>query len=366
MNAGRPDWLRWLLPVAVIALALLAAQVMIASREELPRRAVEPPAPLVDVMTVRAGRQQVWIGSQGTVRPLQQIDLVSEVSGRVVWVSPEFLTGARVDAGTTLLRIDPIDYELAVSEARSALASAELRLADARALQRRAAVDEAEAALRAARDRLRRAEADLAQTEISAPFAAVIDERSVDLGQFVGIGSPLMSLLGTELAEVRLPILPPDLPFVEHGRGSDGSWPRVVVGASFGGLRHEWQGRAARLENRVDPQTRVYYLVAQIEAPYDADRHGRALAVGQFVDARIEGRELERAFVVPRAAIHDGSTVYLLDENRLHRQPVTVARIDEGEALVTDGLADGDRIVVSRLDLMVEDMVVTATEVESP
>ncbi len=129
-------------------------------------------------------------------------------------MAPELLEGSAVKQGTPLLRIDPIDYEVALSTARAAVASAELSLAEVQVVVMRAAIGEAEAQLRAARDRLRQAEADLANTEIVAPFDAIIDIKRIDLGQYVQAGSGLMRLLGTGSVEVRLPLLASDIPFV--------------------------------------------------------------------------------------------------------------------------------------------------------
>jgi multidrug efflux pump subunit AcrA (membrane-fusion protein) len=79
-------WLRRLLPLLVLAASGAVAFIMIASRSELPQRDGVVAAPLVDVMTVEPGPIAVTIRSRGNVRAKHNIELVSEVSGRVISV----------------------------------------------------------------------------------------------------------------------------------------------------------------------------------------------------------------------------------------------------------------------------------------
>ncbi|MGL4565979.1 MAG: efflux RND transporter periplasmic adaptor subunit, partial [Halioglobus sp.] len=190
-------WIRRLLPLLVLAAAAVIALALVRSRPELPQRESVAKVPLVQVMTAQPGPVAVAVHSRGTVTASMDIELVTEVSGKVIWVAPEFVAGGAVAKGTTLLRIDPIDYEVALSAAQADVAGAKLSLAEVQVVVKRAAIEEAEARVRAAQDRLRHAEVDLANTVIVSPFDAVIDTRKVDLGQYVQAGSPLMRLLGT-------------------------------------------------------------------------------------------------------------------------------------------------------------------------
>jgi len=355
-------WMKRLLPLAVLALALAIVLLMLRSRPDLPRREAVASVPLVEVMTAEPGPVAVTVKSRGTVTARIDIQLTSEVSGQVKWVAPAFVTGGAVSKGTPLLRIDPLDYEVALSAARAAVASAELSLAEVEVVVKRAAIDEAKAQLKASRDRLREAEDDLANTEIVAPFDAIIDTKQADLGQYVQAGSPLMRLLSSDSVEVRLPLLPSDLPYIRYGQANDGSWPQAVLSASFGDIEYNWPARLVRLEQRVDEQTRVFYLVAEVDSPYDPGRYPQPLSVGLFVQARIEGNTIPLATRIPRSALYDGDAVFLLQEGRLRKHPVTVLRREQDSVIVGDGLSAGDQVVLSRLDLMVEGMSVAVEQ----
>ena len=97
-----------------------------------PQSARKPPsreARLVDVVTLRPGEQQVTVTAYGEVEASQRIAVSAQVSGRVTYLSPQFVPGQRVQQGEVLLEIDPSDYQVALDNALANLASAEAALA---------------------------------------------------------------------------------------------------------------------------------------------------------------------------------------------------------------------------------------------
>ena len=352
-------FLKLTMPFIIILIALALSWAMIGSRAELPRRETANTAPQIEVLRIEPTNWLINIRSQGTVKAMQEIDLVSEVSGRVISVSPEFVSGGQVSAGAVLLQIDPIDYEVAIADARAALAAAELRLSEVKVVIMRAAIDEAEATVKAREARLRQALADLENTKIKAPFDAIIDAKHVDLGQYVTAGLPLMRLLGTDTAEVRLPILASDLPFIQSDQFANGKSPRVLFTTVRGNKELRWQGHIARLEKRVDKQTRVFHLVAVVTEPYNSELHPALFSVGLFVDATIKGVTIPDTIRIPRSALHNGSFVFLVENNRLKKRAVKVLRREQDSLIIEEGLDRGDVLVLSRLDLMVEGIVVS-------
>ena len=126
----------------------------------------------------------------------------------------------------------------------------------------------------------------------------------------------------------------------------------------FGATRYSWQARLERLEQRVDEQTRVFFMVAEVDAPYDESRHSWPLSVGLFVQAEIPGQVIPRATRLPRSALHDGDAVFVLREGNMIKRSVTVLRREQDSVIIGEGLASGDRVILSRLDLMVDGMPV--------
>jgi RND family efflux transporter MFP subunit len=222
------------LPVALLlgAAAVVALMALLRSRpEEKPPEFVPP---LLRVMRAEPAPYQFVVHANGTVAPRSESDLVPQVSGEVVWVSPALVVGGFFDRGEALVRIDRADHEAALESANAGMARAasELRRArKERGRQRRLAnrsvasesrIDDAEnafrvadASLRDARASLGRAERDLDRTELRAPYEGRVRSERVDLGQFVARGSSVASLYAVDYVEVRLPLPDRELAYLE-------------------------------------------------------------------------------------------------------------------------------------------------------
>ena len=349
--------LKPLVPPLLVLCSIAIAFLMVQSRPALPRNDATAPLPQVQLLRVKKGDVPVMIRAQGTVTARRQLDLAADVAGRVEWIAPEFVSGMRVAQGTLLARLDPIDYRVVLADARVALASAEMALADATALKRRAAMNEADARVQAARERIRQAEQDLAHTEIRAPFNALVDTRLTELGQYLAPGMGIARLLGTDLAEVRLPVSAADAGFLD-AQTTEPVWLEAQLGAR----QYRWAGRLARVEQRVDAQTRVFPVIVEVDFPYDAERHGAALPLGLFVEAGLPGRPVAGAFALPRATIHDGNSVFVFAEGYLRRRTVKIMRLDEDQVIIGEGLEDGDGVALTRLELMFDGMPVSGID----
>jgi RND family efflux transporter MFP subunit len=243
----------------------------------------------------------------------------------------------------------------------------------------------AEAQVREARAVLQRAERDLERTELRAPFQGRVREKSVDVGQFVNRGAPIAKLYAVDIAEVRLPLPDRELFFLDLNLGSrhapnsngdpgandDGSHGdpgvEVLLRADFAGQERTWRGRIVRTEGEIDPRSRMVHVVARVEEPYAADP---PLAVGLFVSAEIFGRNVESAYVLPRIAVQqrpEGDLVFVIDaDDRLRFRPVKVLRTQQGEVVIGEGLAPGDRVSVSPMGAAVDGMRVRVVEDPTP
>jgi RND family efflux transporter MFP subunit len=369
------------LPFFVLALGLLGAAALIATRPQVAPAPPTPRVPLVRVQPVVVEDVRLTVRTHGEVRPRTESALVPEVSGSVVWMSPHLVSGGFFEAGEPLLRIDPLDYEVALETARAALARAESDVARAeRELRRQSSLAEqdvtsasrlddaetdvrtASAALRQAKAARVQAERNLDRTEIRAPYAGRVRDEQVDVGQFVSRGSPLAHIYAVDFAEVRLPIPDEELAHLELSLlpGSNGDGPPVTLSADFAGERREWQGRVVRTEGELDPKSRMVHVVARVDDPYGTSAGDSApLSVGLFVEATIHGRELMGAVRVPRAALREDDRVWVADANdQLRIRSVEVLQRGRDEVVVESGLGDGDRVILSSLTAPVEGMPV--------
>jgi len=284
--------------------------------------------------------------------------------------------------GDMLLKVDPLDYEVALEQSRAALASTESELVNAsKAYQRQLDLAEkqstsesqrddalnrmqlAQANLREARARVSRAERDLARTSIEAPFDGRVRSEQVDVGQFVTRGAPIASLYSTDIAEVRLPLPDEELAFLQlplNGATIAGtSAPRAILRARFAGGDHQWESTIVRTEGELDPQTRMINVIARVEAPYETSGERPPLAIGLFVEAEILGRKIDNVYVIPRSALQANDQVYVINEqNRLEFRDVGILRVLGEEVYLTTGLAPGETVCLTTLSNAVQGMEV--------
>jgi RND family efflux transporter MFP subunit len=369
--AERKSLLPVILPVAILVVGALGAIGLVMAKRMPERREREIPPPVVRVLEVRPETIRLDVDSYGKVAPRTESDLVAQVAGTIVEVSPRLAAGAAFEKGETLATIDPRDFEIAVTRAEAAVAQAEVALAlqegEARVARRdweelgegepdplvlrEPQVAEARAARNAARAALEKARLDLERTRIRAPYAGRVLRKSVDLGQYVGPGTPVARVYATDAVEVRLPVTLEDLAYVDLESG-----PPVALTAEVGGRDRRWIGRVVRTEGAIDPATRMLHAVARVDDPW-GDGEDPALAVGLFVEGGIAGRTVENAYRVPRAALRDDGRVVLVgDEGRIELRNVEVVRIDGEDAIVVDGLEPGEKVCLSIVASAIEGM----------
>ena len=123
---------RKLTPLFIVLIGFGAAAVLVATGPRVEPRAPERIAPLVRAIEVEPETIRLQVSTHGTVMPRTESDLVPEVSGRVIWRSPNLVSGGFFDEGDLLLRIDPLDYEVALEQARADVARARSELSDAK------------------------------------------------------------------------------------------------------------------------------------------------------------------------------------------------------------------------------------------
>ncbi|MGB5750354.1 MAG: hypothetical protein WBM69_25515, partial [Desulfobacterales bacterium] len=114
--------------VIVVGLGVAGFLALTASKPQLKRTKPPTPMPMVRVSQIKTGPQSVTVRGEGTVRPLREIQLVPQVNGKVVFASPVLVDGGEFKKGDTLLRIDPLDYQLAVTLAQARVKDSESRL----------------------------------------------------------------------------------------------------------------------------------------------------------------------------------------------------------------------------------------------
>lgn len=372
-------------PLITLVVGVVAAGGMVVTRPSVVTERPSRALPLVRVQEAMPENVQLTVQARGTVVPRTESDLVAEVSGRIVRISPSLASGGFVEPDEVLVEIDPSDYEIALVRAESSLARAQSDLELARSSLLRhnhlrdrgvnsdaaheAAVNAAHVAQAMVRDagaNLMGAKRDLERTKVRAPYAGRIRTKHVDVGQFVARGAPVARLYAVDFAEVRLPLPDADaafidLPIVYRGNADSEQGPEVRLRARFAGRSYIWHGRIVRTEGELDPRTRMIHAVVRVEDPYgrgdDPDRP--PFSVGLFVEAEIFGRNVDDVYVLPRSALRGSDHVAIVDsEGLLSLRPVVVLKRNRDNVVIERGLAAGELICTSPLPISVEGMAV--------
>lgn len=368
--------LRILIPVLILTAGFFVAKKL--------STAIEPPAPQhappqklrTEVIELQRTDYPVLLNTQGVVRAHYETPLTPAVSGRIIAIHPSFEDGAFFSEGAVLAELDPADFQAAVEAAESRVARSEAALAqeEARAKQARLnweelgydeepsplvlrvpQLKEAHATVDAARAELDQARLNLERTKVKAPFDGRVRVRTVGLGQAVGNSTPLGEIYATDYAEVRLPLTPEQLAFIDlPSRPND---PEVGVtltsthSVTPDGTTPQWPARIVRSEGALDESSRELFAIARIDDPFGLESGKPPLRIGQPVRASVEGRNLQDVFVVPRLALRGVNRIYLVDrENpaiiRTEIEPIWTTR---EVLIVKDGLENGQWLSTTRL-----------------
>lgn len=362
----------------IIAMGFGGALGMILLKRPPQKKELIVPTPLVRVQKVQRQDLQMVVKGYGTVAPKTEVQIVPQVSGRVVDLSPNLVNGGFFEADEALITIDPRDYELAVESAQAQVARARTRLdteqAEAQVARqewaqlnpgrepanalvfREPQIRQAQAELSAAEASLARARLDLERTVIKLPFAGRVMSESVDLSQYLNAGQQIAKVYATDTVQVVVPLEDRELQWFDVPNGDPNKASDALVLADFAGRQHEWKGRVVRTEGSIDPASRVVNVVVEVSNPFNTRKTDTALVPGMFVEVDILGRVSENVIKVPRYAAHNGNEVWVVNNDKLHIRPVEIIRRDRGYVYVRSGLDDAALIVTTPMDTVTDGM----------
>jgi len=363
----------------VIGISIIIAYGLIASAPQPIRVDPEEVSTAVRIQKIIKEDVRLMIRSQGSVSPRTQSVLIPEVSGKIKWISPNLVIGGYFEFDEVLVKIDDVDLIAAVQKSKAFLArsgaDSEHKNFEYKRLQtlvekRLTSQSNLETALRAKRVadaqlieaevNLRQAERDLQRTEIRAPYAGLVREKSVDVGQFVSRGNKIANIYSSDAVEVREPLADKQLSFLDLPLGQRGELPleqqaNVTLSTHYGGKYYEWQGKLVRTEAEIDTRTRMVNAVVRVKE--DSSKGQPPLPVGLFVHADIEGRIVKDIVVLPRAVLRNQNQVLVVDDDsRLRYRDVVLLRTDKDNVLIEKGLENDELVNLSPIQTVIDGM----------
>jgi RND family efflux transporter MFP subunit len=410
-------WLRIIVNflVCIIILGAAVAAVVIINQTEPTAKKINTTrksAALVETTTVQRGTYSPKLRVLGTVQSAQDIVLSPRVSGQVIEMASDFVPGGMVYKGDLLLRIDPADYENALSISKSELeqseASREIELArqelakkELKMLEgtiddtnrslvlREPQIASIEAEVSAAKAAVERAKLDLERTSIYAPFDAQVLTRSVNIGSQVTNGDELGTLIGLDQYWIMATVPVRSLRWVQFpklsapGKAGD---PDVATSkdAVTGNLSADVKGskvilrnqdawgkdvyreaRVARMIGTLDQQTRLARVLITVDDPLGYESDVPPLILETLIETEIHARPIEDVVRLQREYVRDKDTVWLMKDDKLEIRQIDVEFRDAQYAYIRSGLETGDEVVTTTLATVAEGVGLRKINVDS-
>ena len=356
-GAGRPQWPGYLQIAAIVG--VVAVALFFARAPERVERFAEsdltPEArkPVVRVVQPAATEQALTLKLTGSVRLKERATVISEVVGRVVWVSPKFEPGKSIDADEIFIRVDPKEFELKVEAARLEVAAREAGL---KSLENRNE-DTTEAAfeLKKALVALELADLQLQRTNISLPYSFRVISSSVEVGELVGPAEKVgrAAVLGVayrpESIRVAAPIGQRDLKYLAPAIGRTAQ-VRTKMGI--------YEAEVVGTSSVVAAKSRLATLYLQFPDGLPA---GSLPLPHTFAEVVVAGPSHEGVYVLPEAAAQAQGRVWVVRDGVLDSaEPRTLGRVDGG--WVVEAFDAGEGVVLGTLPGAREGLAVTLAD----
>ena len=391
-SAYKPRKPLWFFLCLAILGAGIAVFILLRALKPVPeQRDVAELIPQVQVQPLEYRESPLLVNGNGIVMPRASVAISPQVSGEIISLHPNLVSGGAFKAGEVLVQVDPRTYQANLDEAQ---ANQEANLANLAFLEKQVkritslkesdyvgeeSLDDATSRLAQTQAAIARQAAiiesrrlDLERTTIRAPFSGRVYEESVDVGDIVSPGMELASFYASDEVEIVVSLNANDAAFIPGLWNTDSNVSgkrKAWVTVDHGGRNYQWQGYVHRVESDIDRTTRTVDVVIRVPDPFTpgtpaSDRHSPVpmepppLLVGMYAGVDIEGMRIDRHFELPISALRSDNTIWTVSgEGILNVVPVDVIR-EEGNqvALLAGDLPEGTPIIVSDIALVTDGM----------
>ena len=298
----------------------------------------------VEVVVARMDTVRDEIAATGQIEAVQSIDLRPEVDGRIVEIV--IREGQEVEQGTPLFKVDDAQLRAQVAQLEAQRDLAQQALARAKDLAQQNAsstadLEKAEAEMRSAQAQYDLQRIRLERTTVRAPFAGVVGQRYVSLGDYVTNSTKLASLhtVNPQRATFQVPER-----FARQLRPGQQVSFRVAAIAG-----RDFTGEVDFVDPVVQLPGRTILVKARVPNP------ARLLQPGMFIEARLVTAVRSQAIVVPEDAVvpaAGASFVWVVADGKVDRRKVTLGVRTPGFVEVMEGVKAGEQVVTGGLELL--------------
>ena len=347
------------------------------------RRGANNPNTVVPILAVAAKKQDVpiYLDGLGTAQASATVTVKAQVDGKLIEVA--FTEGQDVKAGQVLARIDPRSYQAALDQASAKKAQDQATLANARldaaryaklvanaytsaqqADQARSMVAQLEAQVAGDQAQVDTARVNLGYTNVVAPIDGRIGIRLVDIGNIVHSSDTTGLCVITTLQPISVVFTLPQQSLRQVTSAMQQGTVEVLAMAQDNITEVLDRGTLTVLDNQVDSATGTIKLKASFPNPR------LRLWPGAFANVRLKSETRTAAITVPPVAVQRGPTgtyAYVVkDDNTVTRRIVKVGHEDLQVAIITEGVAEGERVVTDGASRLSEGSKVNVADPAAP
>jgi len=373
MDFKKPLFISLSILVAAVAIIFL----IFSTEPEASRETATKETPmLVRVVSVDQGNFTPTISATGTIRPSQEIVISPRVSGQVIERSPNFVPGGFVEKGEVLFKIDPSDYETALTQATSDLSQARSDLQRELGLQqaaereyalledslskenrnlvlRKPQLESVKAQVESAESSVQQAKLNLERTSVKAPFSGHIIDRNINVGSLVSTGQNVGQLVGTNSYWVETTVPVSNLKWLnfEHETGEQGSTV-LVRNQSVWGPDESRSGYLLTRIGSLEEQTRMARLIVEVPDPLaqqTANRNAPKLIIGSFLAVELQAQPLTNVVRLSRNYLRENQTAWVMQHDTLSIRNLDILFQDKNFAYISDGLTGGEKVITTNL-----------------
>lgn len=328
-----------------------------------------PPLPPVQVATSTQEDVPQFLSALGTVKATNSVTVTSRVEGQLMAL--HFTEGQHVQKGDLLAEIDSRPFEVQLAQAKGQLAKDQATLANARLDLARyqklaknnlvsqqeldnqqALVKQSEASIRIDEASISNAQLQLTYSKITAPISGQVGLKQVDVGNYISGGSstPIVVINQMDPVDVLFTLPEQDLAKVIQARKNNADLP--VTALDRNNQFELAKGKLFSVDNQIDATTGTIKLKARFP------QQETTLFPNQFVNVRLYVTTLEKAVVIPNAALqmgNEGHFVWVVDsENKVSKLRVEVALQNAEKVVIASGLSAEQRVVTDGVDRLTQ------------
>ncbi len=353
-----------LIPVAIIIASIIIMIALFSMRSDPPKAQAVPQTKIVDIEVAHLQDIESEIVGLGRLTSALPLVLFSEVSGTVMEGTVPFLPAQSFRKGDLVLKIDDRQIQLDIKSAKSEFLNAfssvlpEIKIDFPKdfkvwqsyfnqcdvysPLSPLPETENQKIKLYLSRFNVyklyfsvRNLEIRLEKHYFYAPFSGSIISADLRVGSIARNGSRLGEVINLDNLEVEIPILAEDIVWIDKTK------PVTLISEEMG---KQWQGTIARIGNSIDPKTQSVSLFVRLNTSNMSE-----IFEGIFLKARISGKIVKNAILIPRKILYQENYIYFIKDGRLDYRPVEISRRQIDSVIVSEGISQGDTIVTAVL-----------------